>query len=174
MFPGVDHIKAQTLFHYCAKSTRKLIERDYVRKELEAQIQKLRKIGSKNVQNQMVELERKIAAAIALEQKIAGHQSEEDFFHRKLRDRIEQLESRLGNFLESREARANRVKELEQKIQERLATRSQKISVVRDELAKLEAMHEELQKQTKAKSKLQIIDERLHQLKDKLRQLENS
>ncbi|HSU72685.1 MAG TPA: hypothetical protein VLJ21_02455 [Candidatus Binatia bacterium] len=173
MFPGVDHLKAQTLFHFCAKSTRKLIERDYVRKELESQIRKLRKIGNKNVQGQMVELERKIAAAIALEQRIAGHQTDEDVFHRKLRDRIEQLEKRLGSFLESREARANRIHELEGKIMDRLATRSQKIALVREDITKLEKIHTELEKQSKAKTRLQQIDERLHDLKDRLRKLES-
>jgi chaperonin cofactor prefoldin len=174
MFPGVDHLKAQTMFHYCAKSTRKLVERDYVRQELENQIKKLQKIGNKDVKNQMVELERKIAAAIALEQKISGHQTDEDVFHRKLRDRIEQLEKRLGTFLDSREARANRVKELEEKIVGRLATRSQKIALVRDDIEKLEKMHGELEKQNKSKSRLQQIDEKLHDLKDRLRQLESS
>lgn len=162
------------MFHYCAKSTRKLVERDYVRQELENQIKKLQKIGNKDVKNQMVELERKIAAAIALEQKISGHQTDEDVFHRKLRDRIEQLEKRLGTFLDSREARANRVKELEEKIVGRLATRSQKIALVRDDIEKLEKMHGELEKQNKSKSRLQQIDEKLHDLKDRLRQLESS
>lgn len=174
MFPGVDHVKAQTLYHYCASATKRLVERDYVRKELENQIRKLRTIGNKNVQGQLIELERKIAAAIALEQKIAGHQTDEDVFHRKLRDRIEKLEGRLGSFLENREARATRIKELESKIVDRLATRSQKIAMVREDIKKLEQIHSELEKQSKAKSRLQQIDEKIHDLKDRLRKLESN
>ena len=172
MFPGVDRDKAQTLFHFCAKSTSRLIERDYVRKELEDQIRKLRKIGNKNMQGQILELERKISAAIALEQKLAGHQTDEDVFHAKLREKIELLEKRLGGFLESREERAQRVDLLEKKIKERLATKAQKVAMVRDDIAKLERIHTELEKTGTYKSRLQRIDEKLHGLKDRLRKME--
>ncbi len=167
-------MKAQTLYHYCGRATRRLIERDYVRKALEEQIVKLRKIGSKDFQGQIAELERRISAAVAMEQRIAGHQSDEDIFHRKLRDKIDALEGRLGAFLASRQARATRIQELESKIISRLSTKTQKLTMVRDDIQKLEKMHSELEKVGKFKTKLQHLDERLHAMKEKLKELNAS
>ncbi|MBI4144810.1 hypothetical protein HY493_01230 [Candidatus Woesearchaeota archaeon] len=174
MFPGIDMDKAGTMFRYCAKSTHRMVERDYVRRELEGQLSKLRHIANKDMKGQLAELERRIAAAMSVEKRIMGHQTEEDVFHRKLRDKIELLEKRLGVFLENREERAQRIRELESKIVERLASKSQKVATVKEGIKTLEKMHQELSKSGKFKRKLAMIDERLASMKGRLKALEDA
>ncbi len=174
MFPGVDHVKAQTLFHYCGHATRRLIERDYVKRELEDHIVKLRKFANKDLKGQLDQLERKISESIAMEQRIVGHQGEEDIFHRKLKDKMELLEKRLGVFLENRDERAQRIRELETKVLERLSSKAQKIALLRDDVSRLTAMHKELAKSGKNKKKLELVDDKLKAMKSRLKTLENN
>lgn len=173
MFPGVDPDKASTLFHYCGHAARKINQRDFVRKDLEDQIVKMRKLANKDFKHHLEELERKIASAITSEQNIAKHQGEEDIFHRQLKDKIGVLEKRLGVFLENREARAERIRELERKILERLSDKTQKIALLRDDIKKLEQMHKELVKTGKNKKQLALVDDKIKLLKGKLKTFEN-
>ena len=169
MFPGVDHLKAQTLFHYCAKSTTRLVQRDFVRLALEEQLKKLRKIGDKDYKKQLAELERKISAAIVIEKTLKGHHSDEDVFHRKLRDKVDKLDKKLGFYLKSKESRKQRVRELETKVLHKISPKSQKVSMIKADLKKLENMHKELSETGKYKKKLQLVDKRIAQLKAKLK-----
>jgi len=171
MFPGIDHLKAQTLFHYCGKSTARLIQRDYVRLQLEEQIKILKKIGDKNYKKRIAELETSISAAIQVEKQLKGHHSEEDVFHKKLTDKVDKLDKRLGIFLKGRESRTQRIRELEKKIMHQLSSKTQKVNLVKNDIKKLEKMHKELSKTGKYKKKLQIVDQRIAQLKGRLGQL---
>ncbi|MEK6849369.1 MAG: hypothetical protein AABY01_02240, partial [Nanoarchaeota archaeon] len=92
----------------------------------------------------------------------------------KLKDKMEVLEKRLGVFLENREARAERIRSLERKILERLSDKSQKIAIFKDDIKKLEAMHKELAKSKKYKSKLAIVDDKLKQLKARVKTIETT
>ncbi|MBI4151085.1 hypothetical protein HY492_03090 [Candidatus Woesearchaeota archaeon] len=174
MFPGVDATKSQTLFHYCAHATRRLVERDYVKRQLEDQILKLRKVANKDVKGKLDELERQISATIAMEQRISKHQGEEDVFHRKLKDKMDILEKRLGVFLENREERAERIRILERKVLERLSTKTQKITLIKDDLKKLEKMHKDLAKSGKHKKQLGMVNDKISDLKSRLRTLETT
>ena len=174
MFPGVDQDKASTFFHYCGHAARKINQRDFVRRDLEDQIVKMRKLANKDFKGHLEELERKIGQAIEIEQRVSKHQGEEDVFHRKLKDKMEVLEKRLGVFLENREARAERIRSLERKILERLSDKSQKIAIFKDDIKKLEAMHKELSKSKKYKSKLAIVDDKLKQLKARVKTIETT
>jgi len=171
MFPGIDHLKAQQLFHYCGKATARLIQRDYVRLELEKQIKILKKIGDKNYKKKIDELENKISAAIELEKTLKGHHAEEDVYHKKLTDKVDKLHQRLGVFLEGRDSRTQRIRDLEKKIMHQLSSKTQKVNVVKNDIKKLENMHKELSKTGKYKKKLQMVDQRVAQLKGRLRQL---
>ena len=169
MFPGVDHLKAQTLFHYCAKSTARLVQRDFVKLQLEEQLNRLRKIGDKNYKKQIAELERKISAALDLEKTLKGHHADEDTFHRKLRDKVEKLDKKLGFYLKTKESRKQRIRELETKVMHKISSKTQKVNLIAADLKKLEKMHKELSKTGKFKKKLQLVDKRIVQLKAKLK-----
>jgi len=171
MFPGIDHLKAQTLFHYCAKSTARLIQRDYVRLQLEEQIKILKKIGDKNYKKRISELENRISTAIALEKQLKGHHSDEDQFHDELTKKVDKLDKKLGVFLEGRESRTQRIRELEKKIMHQLSSKTQKTNMLRNDIKRLEMMHRELSKTGKYKKKLQVVDQRIAQLKGRLKQM---
>jgi hypothetical protein len=72
-------------------------------------------------------------------------------------------------FLENREARAERIRELERKILERLSDKSQKVALLRTDITKLEQMHKELAKGGKNKAKLALVDSKIKDLKSKLK-----
>jgi hypothetical protein len=167
---AIDRMKALTYKKYLSKAAAKMAERDYARQKLEEQIVQLRKLSSGDVQKHLDELERRIGEAIDCEKQLLGHKLEEDTFHRKLRDRMEALETQIHRYLESREDRLARVAELEQKIAERLKDKSQQLVLLKDEVGRMERLAGELEGDKRSAKRLDRLQKRINEVKKAIAQ----
>jgi chromosome segregation ATPase len=162
---AVDPQKALLYKRYLAKSAKRMLDRDVARERLQAQIDELRKIDSKGMQAKIDELERRIADAVSRETTLRTHHQMEDLFHRKLRDRMSELEGRIDKYLKTRESRLQRITELEEKIAGRLSNKNEMVEALRIEIVQLEKMSQELEGEPKSAKKLNKIQDKIKSLK---------
>ena len=172
MFKGIDFDKVRTLHRYYGKACLKLTERDKAREDLNQQLKKLKNIADKNLENEFVILESKISDALNKEKQILQHQKEEDLFHAKLREKIHALDLKLDQFLKSSESRSDRIKEVEERVKEHFKTKKKRISEIKEDLKLLETLKNELKKEDKHNSRLKLVEQKIKDLKIRLKKME--
>jgi len=161
----LDPSKALLWKNYLGKAAKRLAERDVARERLEQQIDHLRKLSSPSVQEQIDELERRIQAALEREKQLRGHHEMEDMFHRKLRDRMLALETKINAYLSTRQERLKRIAELEDRVAGRLSDKSEKLEVLKMELYRLEQLARELEADPRGQKKITAITDKIQTLK---------
>jgi chromosome segregation ATPase len=170
MISRPDPIKARIALHYLAKATKKLHEREESRKKLAAQLKQLKKISTNTLQKHLTELEKRINETVRIENKILKSQSQEDYFHEELKNKINVLEGKLGKYMDTKEAREKRIKELEEKMEEKQQPKHEISLDIKESIQKMEKIYEEAKKSGKySKKDLDRIKKRINTLKNKLK-----
>jgi chromosome segregation ATPase len=169
MISRPDPIKARIALHYLAKATKKMHERENSRKRLAAQLKQLKKISTNTLQKHLTELEKRINETVRIENKILKSQSQEDHFHADLKRKINVLEGKLGKYMDTKDVREKRIKELEEKMTEKPAKHEVSLDI-KESIQKMEKIYEEAKKSKKyAKKDLDRIRKRISSLKNKLK-----
>jgi chromosome segregation ATPase len=162
--------KTKTLLLYLSIAKHKIDQREIARQKLAAQISALKKISTSSIKKHVVDLEKDIAEAIAKEKRIASVQKTEDEYHRELVNKIDMLESKLGKYLETKDARKKRILALEQKIKKKMASRKEQLAELRDSIKNLEKLYAAAKKDKKvSRMRLRSIEAKIKKLKKKLK-----
>lgn len=170
MISRPDPIKARIALHYLAKATKKAYDRENARKKLAAQLKQLKKISTNTLQKHLTELENRINETVRIENKILKSQSQEDHFHADLKRKINVLEGKLGKYMDTKEARESRIKELEEKMGEKPKTKHEVSLDIKESIHRMEKIYQAAKKSKKyAKKDLDRIRKRISSLKNKLK-----
>lgn len=173
MISRPDPIKSRLILHYLGQSTKKMQDRENARKKLEVQLKQLKKISTNTLQKHLTELEKRISETVRIENKILSAQSTEDQFHHELKNKINILEKKLGRYVETKEVREKRIKELEDKIGDKQKKKHETILDIKESLHKMEKIYEDAKKaKIYSKKDMDRIRNRIGSLKAKLKSLE--
>ena len=168
--PDVDLSKTKTLLLYLSVAKHKLDQREFARQKLDAQISALKKISTSSIKKHVAELEKDIAEALKKERKIIDRQKAEDEHHRELISKIDMLEGKLGKYLETKEARKQRILQLELKISQKLASRKANLSALRSAIENLEKLYAAAKKEKPVSAvRLKSIESKIGRLKELLK-----
>jgi len=155
--------------HLCLAS-KVIEERDIAKKNLSEHIKSLKKhVKGKQVAKTLKELEDRINFTIEKEKKAAKIHHHEPFHHEQLREKMQQLDSKLKTFTESYAERKKRIQELEKKITGK-DSKQNIIAEIKETVAKLEKKYKELVKKHD-KEYMEKIKEKIQALKSKLEKL---
>jgi len=167
-----DVTKARTFLHYCSKATQKLKERELARKKIAVALKRLKGISTETIQKDIDVLEKQISQALQAEKKILTKQDREATIHGDLQDKIDLLQKKLGRYIETKEARENKLKDLEEKILKLTHPEKYKILELKEELRELEQDYEEEKSAGNHKpSELREVEERIFSLKERIQEL---
>lgn len=162
--------KARVLLYYLGKSKRKIEERDFARRKLEIKLSQLKKISTESVKKHVEELEMHIADTIRKEKGILTAQISEESEHKSIAEKIDLLEKKLGRYLDTRDARQKRIKELELKIKSEVSTKREEMGDIAQQIRTLEKIYNEAKKNKKfPKARLSAVQKKIETLKEKLR-----
>ncbi len=162
--------KARRLLYYLGKSKKKIEERDFARRKLEIKLSQLKKISTESVKKHVEELERHIADTIRKEKGILTAQISEESEHKSIAEKIDLLEKKLGRYMDTRDARQKRIRELEQKIKSEAGTKREEVSDIAQQIRTLEKIYNEAKKNKKfPKARLSAVQKKIETLKEKLR-----
>jgi len=164
----IDRTKSSMFLYYVARATHRVMKRDVMRKKVALSIKQLKKISTKELRKHVDALEMHITEAIHREKQIQGHQKSEESVHGELKHKITKLESKLGKYLDTQEARKKRMEEIEQKIKEKFATKREKINMLKEDYKKLQKLYNHAKKAKAPKRKLQRMKNRMITLKTKI------
>jgi len=167
----IDRSKSTFFLYYLARATHRLDERDIARKKVELSIKQLKKLSTKDLHGHIEELEGHITEAIHREKQIQANQKGEDSVHGELKHKITKLESKLGKYLETQEARKERIRELEEKIKSKFESKREKIEALRADLNKLLKLYKGAKKAKVPKQQLLRIAQRIEQVKCRIQVL---
>ena len=165
-----DKYKARLFLHYLGSAKNRFDEKAFARKKLQLQLRALRRMSTESLKKHIDKLERNIAEAIDKEKKIMTTQKGEELFHSDLRQKMERLESKLGRYLSTKDARQRRIQELEEKVKVKTRTKREELHALREELKRLEKLYRIASKaKGMPKTKLKRIKARIITLKEKLK-----
>ena len=164
----IDRGKSSLYLYYVARATHRVMEREISRKKVEIALKQLKKLSTKDLHKHLEALEAHIKEAIHREKQIQGSQKGEDLVHGELKHKITKLESRLGRYLETQEARKERMQELEDKIKTKFSSKKERISELKSDYKRLMKLYQQAKKSKASKSKLLRIAKRMEQLKARI------
>lgn len=166
----IDPVKVKVLLLYLGIAKHKIDQREFARQKLAVQIAQLKKISTSSIKKHVVELEKDIVDALAKEKKMKSLHLEEVEHHKELVGKIDRLERKLERYLETKEARKRRILEIENKVQQRMQSRREELSEIRESISRLESLYSSA-KRNKACSvvRLNAIEKKIERLKEKLR-----
>jgi chromosome segregation ATPase len=141
------------------------------REQLEAQLRAIRKYGPAKLKDRLDQLEASISKALEKEQKLRSSHKKEDFLHGQLREKLKKLECRVDDVLCDEEERRRRIAELEQSIRGAVGLRVSKLQRLREHIARLERMHAQLRDAGADAGRLEKLEFKLQELKDRLEEL---
>ncbi len=168
-----DIDSARLMLAQLGKATKQLHERVFARQKLKVELSRLKKISTHSMKKYVHHLERSIAEAITKEQRIVKHQKKEDIFHDDIRQRIQELEGRLARYLTIHEARAQRVKVLEDALTTEQQTKGEQLTLIKKSLARVERIYKNARKDKKhSKDQLAHIKEHLVTIRAKVKELD--
>ncbi|MBW3004840.1 hypothetical protein KY310_03330 [Candidatus Woesearchaeota archaeon] len=166
----VDLAKTKTLLLYLSLAKHKIDQREFAKQKLAAQISALKRISTKSIKKHVLDLEKDIVEAIETEKKIITTQKTEDEHHKELVNKIDKLESKLGKYLDTKEARKSRILELEDKIKKKMASRREELADLKESINNLEKLYSAAKKDKKiSKMRLKSIETKIKKLKQKLK-----
>jgi chromosome segregation ATPase len=169
--PELDPEKARHLLAYLTRAHQRVTERMTARERLEAQLRAIRRFGPAKLREQLDELEASISSALEKERKLLAGHKKEDFLHAQLRGQLNKLESRVDTVIGDEEERRRRIFEIEQKIRGTVGIKVSKLQRLREHISRLERMHAQLKDAGADEDRLQRLEIKLHQLKERLEEL---
>jgi hypothetical protein len=135
-----DVDSARLMLSHLGKALKHYDERQHARQKLKIELSRLKKISTKSMKGYIDNLQHSIGDAIKKEQRILKHQQDEDIFHGDIKDRIRELEGRLAKYLTIHEARANRVKLLENALATEHNTKQEQIVLIKKSISRAESI----------------------------------
>jgi len=109
-----------------------------------------------------------VLEALKRENQIQTHQKGEESVHGELKHKITELERKLTRYLETQEARKQRILELEERIKQKFETKREKINALREDLKKLMKLYAQAKRKKADKTRLLRIEKRMDQVKCKI------
>ncbi len=166
----LDYEKAGVMLRHLSKAGKKLREKEIVHKQLGEQISQIKKFSSKkDFRAQIAELENRINEALEKEQRIIHHQETENSINRRLLDRIQGLEIKLGHYMKTKAQRDERLRELEVKIKGKSKARKQDVQAIEKQITLLERLYEKIRKEgSYTESDLLRVEDKISDLRSKL------
>ncbi len=167
----IDRTKSSLYLYYVARATHRQLQREIAHKKVELSIKQLKKISTKDLQKNLEELEGHIVEAIQRERQIQAHQKGEEGVHHELKHKITRLDSKLGRYLDTQEARKKRLQEIEEKIKQKFESKRERITALKEDLTRLLKIYKEAKKAKADKHKLLMLARRMEQVKNKISML---
>jgi DNA repair exonuclease SbcCD ATPase subunit len=164
----VDRTKSSLYLYYLARATHRVMQREISRKKVELSIKQLKKLSTKDLHGHIEQLQGHIQEAIHREKQIQAHQEGEESIHGELTHKITRLETKLGRYLQTQEARKKRVEELEEKIRNKFETKREKTQNLREDLKRLLKLYKEAKKHKTSKQQLLRLAQRMDQVRNKI------
>jgi len=164
----VDRTKSSLYLYYLARATHKTMQREISRRKVELSIKQLKKLSTKDLHGHIEELEGHIVEAIHREKQIQSQQQGEESVHGELKHKIGRLENKLGKYLDTQEARKNRVQQLEEKIKNKFESKREKITVLKQDFNQLMKLYSAAKKAKAPQEQLLRIARRIEQVKCKI------
>ena len=164
----IDRDKASLYLYYFARATGNVLKREFARRKVEVAIKQLKKLSTKELSGHVDALEVHIREALQHERAIQGQQNAEESTHRSLNSRIHVLDQKLDRYLKTQEARASRVKELEEKIADKFKSSRLKQTELKEQYHQLLVLYNAAKSTNVDKKKLLQIAKRLEQVKKRL------
>ncbi len=164
----VDRTKSALYLYYLARATHKVMQREIAHRKVELSIKQLKKLSTKDLHGHIEELEGHIVEAISKEKQIQAHQQGEESVHGELKHKIVKLESKLGRYLDTQDARKKRVDELEQKIKSKFESKKEKITALKQDFNKLMKLYSKARKAKASKEQLLGLARRIENVKAKI------
>ena len=167
-YEELDPEKSISLLTHLAAASKRIFEKEKARRHVEEHIRQLKKVSTKGIKAELEILEQKIADAFAKEAKIKSRQEQETLSHSQFNEKLAALERKLAIYSEQSQARAQRIRELEEQIAEKHMTRGEKAEIVAQRLVQLEKLYNQLKKEKVGKTKLASVGKKIDSLKQQL------
>lgn len=165
----IDRSKSSLYLYYIARATHRVMQREIAHKKVELAIKQLKKLSTKDLHKHVDELRQNIIEAIHSEKQILTHQKGEESVHGELSHKIGKLEKKLGRYLETQEARKERVEELENKIKQKFTSKQELLRQLRNDMKRLTKLYNTARKSKNySKSQLLNISQRIAHFKDRI------
>lgn len=166
----IDEGKTRLLLSHLNKALDKVNKREESRKKLREQMEKVRKASrSKAHMKEMKELEKRLADVIEKEQEMIMHHRARESFNRRIKDKIDELETKLSRYLAAKRKRGARIKELEKKIKRRFAAEQKEIEILEEQIMGIEEMYRKISgEKTHTKDELDRVKKKIESLKERL------
>jgi hypothetical protein len=170
-----DIDSARLMLSHLGRALKHYNERQFARDKLNIELKSLKKVSTKSMKKFVDNLQHSIGEAIKKEQHILKHQKKEDLFHGDIKERIEELETRLAKYLTIHEARAERVKLLENAMASESKSKLQQIGLIKKSLSRAEKILKSAAKDKKnSKQEIAATKALLEKIKKKVRQYEKN
>lgn len=165
--------KTRTWLYYLGRASVKVKERAIAREKVRVAVKRLKQISTKNIQKDINLLERRISEALKKENQLLTKQKEEDLVHFDLLEKVDLLQKKLGRYLETKDAREERMKKLEDKIFRITQPKKFQIIELKEGLKHLEDIYiEEKKSGEHYPEDLLDIDNKIKLLKSRIKNLE--
>jgi hypothetical protein len=169
---GYDIGSARLMLAYLGRATKSYQERQDARQKLRIELSRLKKISTKSMKGAIRKLEHSIGNAIRKEQHILKHQRHEDVLHGGINERIKELEENLARYLAIHEARAQRVKLLEDSLTTERLNKKEQLAIIKRSLSRAERIYKNAKKSKKQREQLSLIKEQIDSLRAKVKEIE--
>ena len=95
--------KTKLLLSHLSRASKKTAQREEAKQKLAEQVEKLKKVGkSKIYRKEIKKLEKRLADVLEKEEEILRHQKTREFFSRRAREKINELEKKLSRYIETK------------------------------------------------------------------------
>jgi len=168
-YEELDPEKSISLLTHLAGASKRIFEKEKARMHVEEHIRQLKKVSTKNIKAELEILEQKIADAFAKEAKIKSRQEQENLSHSQFNEKLAALERKLEIYSEQSQARAQRIRELEEQVAEKRMTKGEKAQIVALKISQLENLYNGLKKEKVSKTKLAQLKQKIDSLKSQLK-----
>lgn len=169
-----DKDKAQHLFAHCLYSFQRSAHREMSKRELLAKLKKLAQFSvDRSFRSHLAELESKVDALVQKERRLLGVAKKEKAVENGLQDRINELEEKLGRYIEQKAIHEIKIKDLETKVQKKMKRR-QMVHELKNQIHALQDVYDEIAaaRYLYDPTKLRKVEEKLTALKRKLTGIE--
>lgn len=169
-----DKDKAQHLFAHCLSANMKFSHREMSRRELIAKMKKLSQYSvDRSFRTHLAELESKLDDLVKREKRLLSVAKKERDVERGLQGKINELEEKLGRYIEQKAIHESKIKELEARVSKKMKRR-QMVHELKTQIRALQEVYDEIAETRYLydPSKVRKVEVRLAAMKKKLATLE--
>jgi len=170
-----DKDKAQHLFAHCLYSFQRSSHREMSKRELLAKLKKLAQFSvDRSFRSHLAELESKVDILVQKERRLLSVAKKERSVEKGLQDKINELEEKLGRYIEQKSVHEAKIKELETKVQKKMRRR-QMVHELKNQIHALQDVYDEIagSRYLYDPAKIRKVEIRLAGLKKKLAEIEH-